>query len=129
MNNFNFEFILNHSMHTCQIMPPMSYHALVEISQERFKLTKITEFVFEEEDLHIASESDYFEFLNFAENSNLKEIEIMVKSGDAKSKRKKSNSFKKASLNYKPSFKNYAPENGTINGKFFIFLKFYIFFS
>jgi len=116
MNDFKFEFILNYSMSTCQVKPPMSYHSLLEIAQERFKLTKINEFVFEEEDIHIASESDYFEFLNFAENLEIKEIEIIVKSGDAKNKRKKSNSFKKVSLNYKPSLKNYVSENGTING-------------
>jgi len=120
MNNFNFEFVLNYSMQTFQIKPPMSFHALVEIAQERFDLTKIIEFFLEDEDNHIKSESDYFELLNFAENSGLNEIELIVKSGENKAKRKKSNSFREASQNYKPVNSNnkyYTPESGTINGK------------
>lgn len=119
MNAFNFEFVLNHSMQTCQIKPPMSFHALSEIAQERFDLTKILEFFVEDEDIHIKSESDYFEFLNWAENSGIGEIELIIKSGENKAKRKKSSSFRKASLSYKPTNNNakyQAPESGTING-------------
>ena len=125
MNNFNFEFILNYSMQTCQIKPPMSFHALSEIAQERFDLTKITELVLDDEDIHIKSESDYFECLNWADNSGLAEIELVVKSGENKAKRKKSSSFRKASISYKPNNNNakyHAPESGTINGNYFVHL-------
>lgn len=124
MNDFNFEFLLNHSMQTCSIKPPLSFHALLEIAQERFDLTKITEFYFQDEDIKISNESDYFDFLNWSENSQLKEIEIIVKSGDSKAKRKKSSSFRKISQSYKPptsSYNNYAPDDDTVNGRF-IFL-------
>lgn len=120
MNDFNFDFVLNHSMQTFQIKPPMSFHSLIEIAKERFDLTKITEFFLEEEDIHIKSESDYFEFLNWAENSGLNEIELIVKSGENKAKRKKSNSYRKASLSYKPVNNNSKYQNsegGTINGR------------
>jgi len=120
-NNFNFDLILNHSMKTFQIQPPMSFQALIEIAQQRFDLTKISKLFVEEEEIQISSESDYFDFLNWAESSNLKEIELIIKSTDSKAKRKKSTSFRKASLSYKPvsnNYSSYVPDGETINGNY-----------
>ncbi len=119
MNDMNFELVLNYSMETFQIKPPMSFKALTEIAQVRFDVFIIKEFHFEDEDIHIKSESDYFEFINWAEKSGLVEIELLVKSGENKAKRKKSSSFRKPSLSYKPNninAKYQTPESGTING-------------
>jgi len=77
-------------MQTFSIKPPLSFNALLEITQERFVLTKVPEFFFEDEDIRISNESEYFDFLNWSEKSQLNEIEIIVKSEDSKLKRKKS---------------------------------------
>lgn len=116
-DNFEFEFILNHAMNTFLIKPPMSFHELLEVAQEKFELAKITGFLCEEAEIHISSEVDYFEFLNWAEKSEMKQIEILVKSPENKIKRKKS--IRKASISFKPAPSNYranANDESNING-------------
>jgi hypothetical protein len=77
--NFGFDFIINHSMDTFQIKPPLSYSQLIEISKERFDLTQITEFFFDEEEIYIRNDSEYLKILDFGDKSGVKEIELIIK--------------------------------------------------
>ena len=121
MNDFNFEIILNHSMETFPIKPPLSFTSLMEIASQRFDLAKITGFFCTEDESEVSNDTNYFKFLNWADSSNLNEIELIIKCSDIKSKKKKPN--RKASQSYKPPGgnieKNYVPNEGTINGRKF----------
>ena len=118
---FGFEFIVNFSMETFQIKPPLSFAALVELSIERFDLVKISEFCVDEEEISITNDSDYLKLLDWAENSDLKEIELIIKSKDPKKKRIKS--LRKISNSFKPvntvDINESEEDDGTINGNFY----------
>lgn len=124
MSAFNFEFILKNSNETFQIKPPLSYFALKEIAEKRFSSIKIANFYQEEDEAQISNESDYFDFLNWAESSDLKKIDLLIKSGDSKSKRKTTPAIKIKYVTQK--FKlpvsnhcDYVPDIDTINGTLF----------
>lgn len=116
--NFGFDFIINHSMDTFQIKPPLSYSQLIEISKERFDLTQITEFFFDEEEIYIRNDSEYLKILDFGDKSGVKEIELIIKCNDQKKKRKQS--LRKISNTFKPNQNVDIHEindyDGTING-------------
>ncbi len=123
MSAFNFEFILKNLSETFQIKPPLSYFALKEMAEKRFSSIKIANFYQEEDETQISNESDYFDFINWAESSNLKQIEILVKCGDSKPKKKTSPAMKIKYVTQK--FKlpvsnhcDYVQDIDTINGIF-----------
>jgi len=120
--DFAFEFIINFSMDTFQIKPPLSFAQLIEISKERYDLAKISEFFVDEEEICISNDSDYLKLLDWADNSGMKEIELIIKSKDNKKKRKQS--LRKISNSSKPvqnvdinEMNDY--DDGTINSTFF----------
>jgi hypothetical protein len=105
-------------MDTFQIKPPLSYSQLIEISKERFDLTQITEFFFDEEEIYIRNDSEYLKILDFGDKSGVKEIELIIKCNDQKKKRKQS--LRKISNTFKPNQNVDIHEindyDGTING-------------
>ena len=120
---FGFEFIINFSMDILQIKPPMSFGQLVEIAKERYDLTQINEFYVDEGEVSIANDADYLKLLDYADNSGMKEIELIIKSNDLKKKRKQSvrkqsNSFKSVKNVDINEMRDY--DNGTINGRYII---------
>jgi hypothetical protein len=131
--NFGFDFIINFSMDTFQIKPPLSYGQLIEISKERFDLTQITEFFFDEEEISIRNESEYLKLLDIGDRSEMKEIELIIKCNDQKKQRKQSlrkisNSFK--SMQNVDIHEIYDYDNGTVNGiinSIFKTVNFYLF--
>lgn len=123
-HGFGFEFVINFSMDIFQIKPPMSFGQLVEITKERYDLKQINEFYLDEEEITIANDSDYLKLLDWADNSGMKEIELIIKSKDKKKGRKQS--LRKISSSFKPisggeinEIRGY--DEGTCNGNFFKF--------
>lgn len=116
--NFGFDFIINYSMDTFQLKPPLSYAQLVEISKERFDLKQINGFFFEDEEISIKNDSDYLKLLDFGDKSEMNEIELIIKTNDQKKKRRQSFS-RKISNAFKPSMdiiERSGGDDGTING-------------
>ena len=98
--SYGFEFIVNFSMQTFQIKPPLSFEALMEISQERFDITKISGFYIDDEEITITNDADYLKLLEWAEKSKLKEIELILENKEIKKKRIQS--LRKISKTLKP---------------------------
>lgn len=124
MSDFNFNFVLLHANQRLLIKPPLSFFALKGIAEKRFSSNKITNFYQEEEEIQISNESNYFDFLNWAESSNLKEIEIEVKSGQPNHESKKANAtaVRYVTHTYKLPLSNhcdYLADIDTINGIWF----------
>lgn len=118
MDSFNFEIVLNYAMEFFSIKPPSSLSALLEITKEKFDLTKISRLVYineDDEEIKLSTDSDYMNMFDYVDNNNLTEIELIVKSDGDKSKRKKS-LRKRSSMNKIPS-SGFTQGDGCVNGK------------
>ncbi len=118
MDSFSFEIILNYGLETLAIKPPSSYNSLIEVAKEKFDLFVINRLVYidDDEEVKIASDSDYFTLFDFVETNNLKEIDLIIKSDEEKAKRKKS-LRKNSRCPLRPPVKqNMAVDEGCVNG-------------
>ena len=125
MDSINFEIILNFAMGTRQIKPPTSFNSLLEIAKEAFDLTIVNQLAYYDnsEEVKISNDTDYFNMFNFVDETELKEIEIYIKSDESKNKRKKSTQLRKRSSALRPpvgSISSSTHEDNCINGKYLI---------
>lgn len=124
MNSFDndFEIILNCGMEMFPIKPPTSYNSLLEIAKGKYDLTIVNKILYTDvddgENIKIGSDLDYLNFLDFIEKKKLKEIEVIIKSDESKSLRKKS--IRKGSII--KSTKRTIYDDDCVNGKFSIFI-------
>ncbi len=104
MESSKIELVLNYGMDTFAINPPSSFSSLVDIAKEKYDLTIINRFVYydEGEEIKLTNDSELLKLLDYIDTNDLKEIDIIIKSDESKSKRKKSTSLRKRSSAFKP---------------------------
>jgi hypothetical protein len=119
MEQFDFEITLNYCLNQCTIKPPNSYSALLEIISEKFEVSKIDKLVYynnNNTEIKISNESDYFKIFEYIDKSSIKDIEILIKSEQDKTSRKKS-ARKKSKNNLPTSKAKHAAQDDCLNGK------------
>lgn len=118
-----FEIVLNYGMETFSIKPPSSYNSLVEIAKEKYDLTIVNRLVYSNlmgEEVRISNDSDYLKFFDFMCDNALQEVDVIIKSDESKSKRKKS--IRKWSNLKPPVVGMQDGSHGCINGKIIFFI-------
>ncbi len=100
MDSLNFEIVLNYTMKTCTIKPPNSYMALIEVIKEKFDLTSVEKLLYEDEDeeIVIRQDSDYLKLLDHVDANELKEIDLIIRSGETKKLKAKKSLRKRSSI-------------------------------
>lgn len=120
MDSLSFEIVLNYGMETLTIKPPNSYISLLEIAKEKYDLTIVNRLVYYDEggeEVKISNDTDYLNFFDYASLNELKEIDIIIKSDESKSKRKKSTQLRKRSSVLKPPSGGVITNDDCVNGK------------
>jgi hypothetical protein len=119
MDSFNFEIILNYAMNTFSIKPPTSFKSLLEIAKEKYDLAIVNKLVYydDDEEVVIGNDSEYLTLLDYVEANSLKEVDVIIKSDEGKSKRKKS-IRKRSSAAVKAPIRNenISTDDGCLNG-------------
>jgi hypothetical protein len=113
-------------MEQLSIKPPNSYSSLLEIAKEKYQLITINRLVYYDEgdEVKISNESDYLSFFDHVDSNELNEIDIIIKSDDNKSKRKKSTQLRKRStaLKQPASSKVSGFDDNCVNGMIFFII-------
>jgi hypothetical protein len=122
MEEFNFQIVLEFRSECFTINPPISFKALLDKIKDKFNLAHVNTILYIDEDdeseVKLGSEADYYSMFDYIEDKRLLSINIIIKSEDQKTKRKKS--FSKNSWDVVP---HNIPTNVSIddhftNGKF-----------
>ena len=87
-------------MKTFTIKPPNSYMALIEVIKEKFDLTSVEKLLYEDDDdeIVIRQDSDYLRLLDHVDANELKEIELVIRSGETKKLKAKKSLRKRSSM-------------------------------
>ena len=109
MDSFPFNLSLNFKMEIVTIKPPSNFSILSEAICEKYDLHRAYLFYNNEEgmEIEITNDSDYADFLNYATEVNLKEIEIYIRSDEQMSQQRKLSLRKRSAMrqsedNFKP---------------------------
>jgi hypothetical protein len=119
MEQFNFEITLNYCLNTCTIKPPNSYSALLEIITQKFDVSKLDKLIYstEDEEIRISNELDYFNMFDYVDKHSIKDLEIIIKSEQDKTNRKKSGRKKSKHILPPTKSKHVAQDEDCLNGK------------
>ena len=100
MDSFPFTLSLNFKMEIVTIKPPMNFTILSEAICEKYDLNRAYLFYNNEEgiELEIKNDSDYMEFLDYATQQNINEIEIYIRSDEQMSQHRKLSLRKRSSM-------------------------------
>ena len=100
MDSFPFTLSLNYKMEIVTIKPPINFTILSEAICEKYDLNRAYIFYNNEEgiELEIKNDSDYMEFLDYATQQNINEIEIYIRSDEQMSQHRKLSLRKRSSM-------------------------------
>ncbi len=99
MESFPFNLSLNYKMEVVTIKPPSNFTLLSEVICEKYDLHYA--YIFYDNDLgetEIKNDTDYVNFLNFATDEKLDEIEIHIRSDDQMSQQRKLSLRKRSTM-------------------------------
>ena len=99
MESFPFNLSLNYKMEVVTIKPPSNFTLLSEVICEKYDLHYA--YIFYDNDLgetEIKNDSDYANFLEYATEQNINEIEIYVRSDEQMSQQRKLSLRKRSSM-------------------------------
>ena len=100
MESFPFDFCLNYKMENCNIKPPANFTLLSEVVAEKYDL-KITNIFYVDEsgvEKPIKNDIDYSNLLMVASDLGVKEIELIIKSSEDMSQKRKKSMRKRSSM-------------------------------
>ena len=115
MDSFPFTLSLNYKMEEITIKPPSNYTLLLEVICEKYDLNLA--YIFYDDELgiehQIKNDTDYVNFLNFATDEKLDEIEIHIRSDDQMSQQRKLSLRKRSTM--KQTDDNYIIKSKNLN--------------
>ena len=100
MDDFPFLLNLNYKMSDFEIKPPSNLYQLKEIATSKYDL-KIAEMYYVTEDgeeRELITEEDYLDLIQYATDSNLEQVEIIIKKNENISEKRKESLRKKSSM-------------------------------
>ena len=106
MESFPFDFCLNYKMENCNIKPPANFTLLSEVVAEKYDL-KITNIFYVDEsgvEKPIKNDIDYSNLLMVASDLGVKEIELIIKSNEDMSQKRKKSMRKRSSMKQNSEF-------------------------
>ena len=106
MESFPFDFCLNYKMENCNIKPPANFTLLSEVVAEKYDL-KITNIFYVDEsgvEKPIKNDIDYSNLLMVASDLGVKEIELIIKSNEDISQKRKKRMRKRSSMKQNSEF-------------------------
>ena len=106
MESFPFDFSLNYKMENCNIKPPANFSLLSEVISEKYDL-KISNIFFIDDngaEKPIKNDTDYSNLLMSASEQNVKEVEIIIKSNEDMSQKRKKSMRKRSSMKQSSDF-------------------------
>lgn len=115
MDSFPFTLSLNYKMEEITIKPPSNYTLLLEVICEKYDLNLAYIFYYDELGIEhqIKNDTDYVNFLNFATDEKLDEIEIHIRSDDQMSQQRKLSLRKRSTM--KQTDDNYIIKSKNLN--------------
>ena len=100
MESFPFDLCLNYKMENCNIKPPANYTLLSEVISEKYDLKISNIFYIDENgaEIQIKNDIDYSNLLLSASDQNVKEVELIIKSNEDMSQKRKKSLRKRSSM-------------------------------
>lgn len=106
MESFPFDFCLNYKMENCNIKPPANFTLLSEVVAEKYDLKIANIFYADESGVErpIKNDIDYSNLLMGASDLGVKEVELIIKSNEDMSQKRKKSMRKRSSMKQTSEF-------------------------